>query len=1035
MPLLEIPVPNLLGGVSQQPAANRQPGQVTACDNALLHVVNGLGKRKGSRHLAKLITGLESVLSTHFINRDAVERYAVLLGERRLRVFNAIDGTEYPVKVNGTATDSGRGAAGTGTPLAYLDPRVPGGELDQDEDFVIGAGDWLTVAANSVTSYVAGRGPFNFGRRESLVTVNADTVAEVGNGAAATVSDIYQAFGIFTTRQALSVYAKKSSSAINDFELVFADPTFATFAGARFDVSPAGVITVGAVVESGSNNTTAAVESVGNGWYRCTVRVYTTDFPLPFSLAPGGTRDVRIRFHTNAAAPANKRLLLFGGRVYDALQAGQVVPAYIVTRPDQFRALTIADSTFVLNTEKTVAMTAGVTANNALKLFVWVRQGGIDDVSYSVKVYWITASVPNSATFTFATTPTTAQTDNDIAEGLRALIDANADLIATRVGSIIKIVHTSAAATNAVLSVECTDSRGDQSMVPISQDVDGYSFVTKFTDLPLIGDDGHVVKINGNPESAADDYWAKFVGDSAGVFGRGHWEESLQPGVTNTHTGISFRLDSATMPQILTRRQDNAAGAITGKANSIYFDVSAATWEDRLVGDLASSPNPFFVGNQIADLYLYRGRLGFLSEDHAILSEAGEVFNFFRTTVIDLLDPDPIDVSSGVRDVVLFKNAAATADTLLIFSDRHEFQLLGEPTLTPASAQLSPTRAFAALTQARPVDAGRGIVFAKFDGTFSGLHHAALIQQDVSFRFEELTAQAPRFIAGAITQLAYSSLTELCAAVADGSRSVLYLHQSFFDDQENRLQSAPHRWVFQADTLIKGFGFLDADLVMIVERAQGWFLESVRTNSETTEGGRPITHLDRRVTQAQVGRVYDGGTNKTTITLPYTIVGTMEVVDAVSGLIVPIVSQTSTEVVVTGDMTATNLFVGESYTMSVTLTEPVIQDASPRGGLIPRMGRPLDVHRLYLYLADTAFLEVEVAEDLRPLAMEEFSAAGLGTGLLLEGTLTLYTGDADFAILGQSTQIDVSITNDTPFPSFVQSARWEVLHRQRAGLT
>jgi hypothetical protein len=223
---------------------------------------------------------------------------------------------------------------------------------------------------------------------------------------------------------------------------------------------------------------------------------------------------------------------------------------------------------------------------------------------------------------------------------------------------------------------------------------------------------------------------------------------------------------------------------------------------------------------------------------------------------------------------------------------------------------------------------------------------------------------------------------------------------------------------------------------MVVERAQGWFLESVLTNSETTEGAdRPITHLDRRVTQAQVARAYDGGTNKTTITVPYTITGTAEVVDAASGLIVPIVSQTSNTVVVTGDLTSTNLFVGESFTLSVTLTEPVIQDPSPRGGLIPRMGRPLDVHRLYLYLADTAFLSVVVAEDLRDPATEEFSAAGLGTGLLLEGVLSLYSGDADFAILGQSTQIDVAITNDTPFPSYVQSGRWEVLHRQRAGLS
>src|SRR6185503_13618508 len=171
MPLTEIAVQNLLGGVSQQPAANRQPGQVTALDNGLVHVVNGLAKRKGSRHLARLFTGRESVRNTHFINRDAVERYAVLLGERRVRVFSAIDGREFPVRLNGAVTVAGRGEETDGAPIAYLDPRTSGGIVDQDEDFVIGAGDWLTVAANSVTSYLSGRGPFGFGRRESLTAV------------------------------------------------------------------------------------------------------------------------------------------------------------------------------------------------------------------------------------------------------------------------------------------------------------------------------------------------------------------------------------------------------------------------------------------------------------------------------------------------------------------------------------------------------------------------------------------------------------------------------------------------------------------------------------------------------------------------------------------------------------------------------------------------------------------------------------------------------------------------------------------------
>lgn len=1050
MSLIEIPVGNLLGGVSQQPAANRVSGQVEACDNALLHVVNGCTKRKGSRHIAKLIDGFESILGHHFINRDTAERYLVLMGERRLRVFDADDGTEYPVKVNGTSTNAGRGLAGSGTPLLYLDPRVSGGVVDQDEDFVIGAGDWLSVAANSATSYVTGRGPFGFGRRQSTSSVTADTVALVGNGAVASISDIYQDYGEFASFNAFAVYAKKNAADINDVELSFENG--ADVYSVRFDIDDDGVFTAASkntdgVVDSsgpfptGSGYVTADVEDAGDGWYRIAIRLKDEfeDAVLPIV---GSTRRIKIRFHTNAATPASKNLLLFGARCYSGVRDSQALPAYVFERPDLFRALTIADTTFLLNTEVVTAMEAADTADNPLACYVWVKIGAITDVDYTVKVYYTTATVPGDATFTYnvASTSTgiptagTGQTDSDIAEGLRALIDADANLVATRVGSVIRIDHTSLTAGNAIRGVEVSDSRGDSTMEAFSLDVDGFLFTKDFTNLPLLWTDGEVVLVRGR-EDTGDDYWVKFNGVETG-FVAGYWEESLRPGVRDTRPGVLTTIDADTMPFVLTRLQDDATGTVTGTPLAIYFDVSAADWEDRLVGDDDSNPEPAFIGHPIQDLFLYRGRLGFLADDDVILSEAGEVFNFWRTTVLELLDSDTISVNAGAKDAVEFRNAATTANSLLLFSDRHQYQLLGDPTLTPSSAQLTPVRSFENLTSVPPADTGRGVIFARADRAFSGLMEASLLQDDTTFRIEDLFVSVPRYAAGNALEIDHSSLTGL-TVMRPAEPTHLFLHQSFRDDQENRLQSAVHRWTFAPDTLIRGAGFLDAELRLLVERAEGWFLETVLTDAQLLEGGRPITYLDRRLDETQVTAVYAGGTDTTTITLPYEVDAdaTMVVVDAESGLIVPITdSPTSTTIEVHGDLSGSALFVGEAFELRVTLTEPVVQTPNPRGGVIPLTGRPLDVHRLYLYVSDTAFIAVEVAPDLRTATVEEFSAAGLGTGLLLEGELVTYTGDADFAILGQSTELAVTITNDSPFPSNVQSARWEVLTTQRTRL-
>lgn len=1042
MPLLDLAIPHLLGGVSQQPPAGRQAGQVEACDNALLHVVNGLSKRPGTRHVAKLFDGDESVRLAHWINRDTAERYLVLLGERRVRVFDADTGAEFQVKVNGTSTNAGRGRASGGTPINYLEPRVQRGIVDQDEDFVIGAGDWLSVAGNSVTSYVAGRGPFKFGRRESTSAVTADTVAEVGNGAAASVSDIHQIFGDFAELNSFSVFVKKSASAISDVELTFntvlgLSPTF----GARFAIDSNGVVTfdsfrvpngVGGTVDSSNGgHVRALVEEYDDGWYRCTIQMSDHDEDTVLPLV-GTDRDIAIRFHTTGVGPANMRCLLFGARCYDLVEAPdaqtgeqvmQAVPDYVHERSDLFRALTIADSTLLLNTEQTVGATTGTSASGeggGLKAWVFIRRSVVESV-YKV-ILRDTSGVSTPYEDTATATEDTVDLATEIVNDINADTKYNA---VSNVGSTFLIFNDG----STLGAISCVDGQGSTDALVGAMSAGGQ--IKDFTLLPVeFGSQTPIVKIVGQDNNPRDDFYVRPRFRNPFSNNDVFWEETLAP-------SIPFTLAASTLPFTLSRRQDNSAGAITGVPNAIYFDVSETDWDDRLVGDTTdtSNPDPGFVGQKINDLFLYRGRLGFLSQDKVILSEAGEILNFWRTTVRELPDTDPIELSNATATDTL-RNAAASGDQLIVSSTRRQFQLIGEPALTPASAQLVPLRGFELLASARPVDTGRGTIFARLDARNTGLTEASVTQDDLLAVFEDLTPQAPRYILGEAVELVHSSLTHL-TAVRAGDPSILYLHQTFFDDQENRLQSAVHRWTFHADTLLRGAAFFEEILKVVVEREEGWCLEQQPTGADVVElTGLPITHLDRRLTEEQVVMTYDGGDDETTIELPYEVPdgADMRVVDAASGLIIPIVSQTSTTLVVSGDITEGTLYIGETFEMAVELTRPVVQEASPRGGLAPRLSRPTDVRRLELYLADTAFLRVEIAVDLRDPSSEEFSAAGLGTGLLDMGELNTYTGRADFGVYAEAAEMALTLRNATPFPSRIQAGRWEVLSVARAGL-
>lgn len=96
MPLINQTIPNLINGVSQQPAALRLPTQWAGQTNCYPSVVEGLKWRPPTEHVAKIMHGRLGNAFTHRINRDITERYFVIIRKKRIHVFDA-DGVEKTV--------------------------------------------------------------------------------------------------------------------------------------------------------------------------------------------------------------------------------------------------------------------------------------------------------------------------------------------------------------------------------------------------------------------------------------------------------------------------------------------------------------------------------------------------------------------------------------------------------------------------------------------------------------------------------------------------------------------------------------------------------------------------------------------------------------------------------------------------------------------------------------------------------------------------------------------------------------------------
>lgn len=108
MPLISSSIPNLINGVSQQPAALRLASQAEKVINCLPSPVEGLKKRPPFQHVKKILSGSAGTGRPYFriVDRDSSIRYLVMIRDQSIKVFD-LDGTEKTV-----ATPDG---------LSYLD--------------------------------------------------------------------------------------------------------------------------------------------------------------------------------------------------------------------------------------------------------------------------------------------------------------------------------------------------------------------------------------------------------------------------------------------------------------------------------------------------------------------------------------------------------------------------------------------------------------------------------------------------------------------------------------------------------------------------------------------------------------------------------------------------------------------------------------------------------------------------------------------------------------------------------------------------
>tara|TARA_R100000458_G_C8278485_1_gene254738 strand:- start:13207 stop:15582 length:2376 start_codon:yes stop_codon:yes gene_type:complete len=660
---------------------------------------------------------------------------------------------------------------------------------------------------------------------------------------------------------------------------------------------------------------------------------------------------------------------------------------------DAIKMLTVADTTWLLNRNKSVPALTGNSGAVANKALIFIKQAA-KDVKYTVKL--------NGATFEAEITSGTEIKSSEILSVLKSGsslshltysgtaggLDGVAGLTTTLDGNVLQISQSSV-----FVGLSVTDEISDTGIGL------AYNEVANITDLPAKAFNDFKIKIKGNVELSEDDYYVNFTATN-GTSGEGTWIEAIAPNVATT-------INKAFMPVSLVP---------TGSAT---YDLKEITWTDRAVGDNDSNPAPSFVGNTINDIFFFKNRLGLLTKDNVVLSEAGEYYNFFRNTVINLLDSALIDVAVAHQEVNDLHHAVPFQEKLLLMSPTSQFTLRGNDLLTPKTVNISPVTSFTANQYPAPLSLGGFVYFAFSRGNSQGIREFAVDDLSSTYHANEITEHVPKYIPDRIDRIIGSSSENVLICTTSASPYILYVYKYFWQNKD-KLQSSWSKFTFRHEVI--GGNFIDSNLYVILTDTTNTYLEKIPFESGVADTTYNIL-LDDRITSSALTVSYDANTLKTTISnIPYDPVNAVVYTQSGTRYVLTRVDASSATVNV--DLSSTTFYLGHEYEMEYEFSDQLIKQPSERGGRSVSNFTKQVIRNMSIEYSDTGSFNVEVTPEYRDTYTYEYSPVQLGADFNI-GSLTPESGTFRVPVHSEPDKVTIKIKSLSALPVKILSAEVE----------
>ena len=667
----------------------------------------------------------------------------------------------------------------------------------------------------------------------------------------------------------------------------------------------------------------------------------------------------------------------------------------------ELAATSVNDYTFLVNKNTTTATTSNVVASRAPEALVYVKKG-----DYATKYKIVITKGGIDYTSTYLTSNSHQSSDSAIQAAENTIktttIATNLASFPTGMGSggpppnvtitnLGNVLHFSST-DSTDFTIDVTDDRGDTHLLGFK------GTVADFKTLPPEGPTGFKIAVVGDNVKGQDDYYVELKEPETD--GNQVWKETVKD-------GVNYQIDASTMPHTLVSNADGT------------FTLSAATWDERKVGDDLTNPFPSFIGKSLNDIFFYKNRLGVLSGENVILGENGSFYNFFVKTVLTTLDSAPIDASVSNNQVSVLKHAVPFDSSLLLFSDLNQFRLEGEGILSNETVSINVTTSFEADLTAKPVSAGTNVYFSTDRNSFAGIREYFVDSEIATNDAADITAHVPTYIEGSIVDLSASSNEDMLLVKGSIETNIIYVYSYYWQGRE-KLQAAWSKWSFVGT--VRNFLFNKSDIYVITDdSAGGTVLEKISLNQQPT-ASNSVTNATKDFIPLidRFHKIEAADFTNSVFVPPYSNSSSIIVGD--NGAVYNSVSDFNANIPSTG-----NYFYGVPYTFTYTMSEVVMKLAEQP---VTTGGR-LQLRNMSVAYNDTAVFDVVITHEARPTRTASFNANTLNSVNTTLNNVSIDSGNYKFGVLGASPSVSVTFQNSSHTPCTFQSVEWEGIFNTR----